>query len=134
MTDFFDADGDVNADDAIFYEGDINLPKPEVRVSGVSVEDNEADVEFRSPLFVELDFAEEHSENCTNVDPDEEMANCMNENSEYAEDNFDDVLVTSFVLDGVDITDSVKTTDNQSFLVSLESISIGDHTADSTGR
>ena len=129
VKDFFDADGDVNADDAIFYEGDINLPKPQVRVSGVGVEDNEADVEFRSPLFVELDFAERHSVNCTNVDADEEMANCMNENSEYAEDNFDDVVVTSFMLDGVDITDSVKTTDNQSFLISLESISIGDHTA-----
>ena len=130
VTDFFDADGDVNVDDAIFFEGDINLPKPQVRVSGVSVEDNEADVEFRSPLFVELDFAADHSENCTNVDSDERMSNCMNENSEYAEDNFDDIVVTSFVLDGVDITDSVKTTDNQSFLVSLESISIGDHTAE----
>ena len=129
VSDFFDADGDVNVDDAIFFEGDINLPKPEVRVSGVNVEDNEADVEFRSPLFVELNFAVRHSDNCTKVDPDEEMANCMNENSEYAEDNFDDVVVTSFMLDGVDITDSVKTTDNQSFLVSLESISIGDHTA-----
>ena len=130
VMDFFDADGDVNVDDAIFFEGDINLPKPNVRVSGVSVEDNEADVEFRSPLFVELDFAANHSDNCRNVDSDERMSNCMNENSEYAEDNFDDIVVTSFVLDGVDITDSVKTTDNQSFLVSLESISIGDHTAE----
>ena len=130
VTKFFDADGDVNVDDAIFFEGDINLPKPQVRVSGVSVEDNEADVEFRSPLFVELDFAANHSDNCRNVDNDERMANCMNENSEYAEDNFDDIVVTSFVLDGVDLTDSVKTTDNQSFLVSLESISIGDHTAE----
>ena len=130
VTDFFDADGDVNVDDAIFFEGDINLPKPNVRVSGVSVQDNEADVEFRSPLFVELDFARNHSGNCRNVDNDERLANCMNENSEYAEDNFDDIVVTSFVLDGVDLTDSVKTTDNQSFLVSLESISIGDHTAE----
>ena len=130
VTDFFDADGDVNVDDAIFFEGDINLPKPQVRVSGVRVENNEADVEFRSPLFVELDFAANHSDNCANVDNDERMANCMNENREYAEDNFDDIVVTSFVLDGVDLTDSVKTTDNQSFLVSLESISIGDHTAE----
>ena len=129
VSDFFDADGDVNVDDAIFFEGDINLPKPNVRVSGVSVQDNEADVEFRSPLFVELDFATNHSTCSSNADTDERMANCMNENSEYAEDNFDDVVVTSFMLDGVDITDSVKTTDNQSFLVSLESISIGDHTA-----
>ena len=130
VTDFFDADGDVNVDDAIFFEGDINLPKPQVRVSGVGVEANEADVEFRSPLFVELDFAANHSDNCRNADSDELLANCMNENSEYAEDNFDDIVVTSFVLDGVDLTDSVKTTDNQSFLVSLESISIGDHTAE----
>ena len=130
VSDFFDADGDVNVDDAIFFEGDINLPKPNVRVSGFIVHDNEADVEFRSPLFVELDFAANHSTCSSNADTDERMANCMNENSEYAEDNFDDVVVTSFVLDGVDITDSVKTTDNQSFLVSLESISIGDHTAE----
>ena len=130
VTDFFDADGDVNVDDAWFFEGDINLPKPNVRVSGDNVEDNEADVEFRSPLFVELNFAANHSENCRNADSDELMANCTNENSEYAEDNFDDIVVTSFVLDGVDITDSVKTTDNQSFLVALESISIGDHTAE----
>ena len=129
VTDFFDADGDVNADDAIFFEGDINLPKPEVRVSGVGVQDNEADVEFRSPLFVELDFAADHAVCGRNADTDERMANCTNENGEYAEDNFDDIVVTSFVLDGVDLTDSVKTTDNQSFLVSLESISIGDHTA-----
>ena len=130
VTDFFDADGDVNVDDAIFFEGDINLPKPNVRVSGVSVQDNEADVEFRSPLFVELDFAVNHAICGRNADTDERMANCTNENSEYAEDNFDDIVVTSFVLDGVDLTDSVKTTDNQSFLVSLESISIGDHTAE----
>ena len=130
VTDFFDADGDVNVDDAIFFEGDINLPKPNVRVSGVSVQDNEADVEFRSPLFVELDFAVNHATCGKNADSDERMSNCMNENSEYAEDNFDDIVVTSFVLDGVDLTDSVKTTDNQSFLVSLESISIGDHTAE----
>ena len=130
VTDFFDSDGDVNVDDAIFFEGDINLPKPNVRVSGVSVQDNEADVEFRSPLFVELDFAVNHATCGRNADTDERMSNCMNENSEYAEDNFDDIVVTSFVLDGVDITDSVKTTDNQSFLVSLESISIGDHTAE----
>ena len=130
VTDFFDADGDVNVDDAIFFEGDINLPKPQVRVSGVGVQDNEADVEFRSPLFVELDFAANHATCGVNADTDERMANCTNENSEYAEDNFDDIVVTSFVLDGVDLTDSVKTTDNQSFLVSLESISIGDHTAE----
>ena len=37
-------------------------------------------------------------------------------------------MVTLFELDGVDITDSVKTTDDETFLVTLENISIGDHT------
>ena len=113
----------------MFFEGDINLAKPNVRVSGVDVTDNEADVEYRSPLFVELDFTKNHSTNCTNKSSDFEMANCTNENSEYAEDNFDDIVVTMFELDGVDMTDSVKTTDNQTFLISLESIALGDHTA-----
>ena len=86
VKDFFDADGDVNVDDAVFFEGDINLPKPQVRVSGFIVEGNEADVEFRSPLFVELNFAMDHSVNCSTTDNDVLMANCTNENSEYAED------------------------------------------------
>ena len=130
VTDFFDSDGDVNADDAVFWEADINLPNPNIRVSGVAVTDNEASVEFRSPLFVEIDFTINHwaSVDCDDVETDDRMANCMNENSEYSEDNFDDVIVTMFQLDGVDMTDSVKTTDSQTFLVSLESVSIGDHT------
>ena len=61
MTDFFDSDGDVNADDAVFWEGDINLAKPNVRVSGNMITDNEPDIEFRSPLFVEIDFTVNHS-------------------------------------------------------------------------
>ena len=130
VTKFFDSDGDVNADDAVFWEADINLPNPNIRVSGVAVTDNEASVEFRSPLFVEIDFTVDHwiETDCDDVDTDDLMANCMNENSEYAEDNFDDVVVTMFQLDGVDLTDSVKTTDSQTFLVSLESVSVGDHT------
>ena len=131
VTDFFDSDGDVNADDAVFWEADINLPNPNIRVSGVAVTDNEASVEFRSPLFVEIDFTVDHwaSADCdNNVETDDRMANCMSENSEYSEDNFDEVVVTMFQLDGVDMTDSVKTTDSQTFLVSLESVSIGDHT------
>ena len=130
VTEFFDSDGDVNADDAIFWEADINLPNPNIRVSGVAVTDNEASVEYRSPLFVEIDFTVDHwvSVDCDDVGTDDRMANCMNENSEYSEDNFDDVVVTMFQLDGVDMTDSVKSTDSQTFLVSLESVSIGDHT------
>ena len=130
VTEFFDSDGDVNSDDAVFWEADINLPNPNIRVSGVAVTDNEASVEFRSPLFVEIDFTVNHwaGVDCDDVGTDDRMANCMNENSEYSEDNFDDVVVTMFQLDGVDMTDSVKTTDSQTFLVSLESVSIGDHT------
>ena len=131
VTDFFDSDGDVNVDDAVFFEGDKNLGKPNVRVSGVVVTDDEPEVEFRSPLFVELDFTKNHwgEADCSGEDDSDNVsANCMNENSEYAEDNFDDVVITMFELDGVDMTDSVKTTDDQTFLVSLENISVGDHT------
>ena len=132
VTDFFDSDGDVNADDAVFFEGDINLAKPNVRVSGMMITDNEPSVEYRSPLFVEIDFTRNHmrSSDCgSSKDRDHLMANCQNENSEYAEDNFDDIVVTMFELDGVDMTDSVKTTDDQTFLVTLESVALGDHTA-----
>ena len=45
----------------VFFEGDINLPKPQCEGERCRcVEDNEADVEYRSPLFVELDFAANH--------------------------------------------------------------------------
>ena len=132
VTDFFDSDGDVNVDDVVFWEGDINLAKPNVRVSGNMITDNEPDIEFRSPLFVEIDFTRNHmgSADCGgDEDNDHLMANCTNENSEYAEDNFDDVVITMFELDGVDMTDSVKTTDDQTFLVTLENVALGDHTA-----
>ena len=125
VTDFFDSDGDVNADDAVFFEGDISLAKPRVRVSGQHVTDDEPDLEYRSPLFVELDFTKAYSRDCDEGDDD---ADCANENSEYAEDNFDAVMVTMFSLDGVDSTDSVKTTDDETFLVAIEGISVGDHT------
>ena len=131
VTDFFDSDGDVNVDDAVFFEGDTNLANPNVRVSGEVVTDDEPEVEFRSPLFVEIDFTKNHMDEAdcgSNKDSDHLMANCVNENSEYAEDNFDDVVITMFELDGVDMTDSVKTTDDQTFLVSLENVSVGDHT------
>ena len=132
VTDFFDSDGDVNTDDAVFWEGDINLANPNVRVSGNVITDNEPDIEYRSPLFVEIDFTRNHwsAVDCRGEDDnDNELANCINENSEYAEDNFDDVVITMFELDGVDMTDSVKTTDDQTFLVTLENVALGDHTA-----
>ena len=133
VTDFFDSDGDVNTDDAVFFEGDINLAKPNVRVSGMMITDNEPSVEYRSPLFVEIDFTIDHmgSSDCNPAreDRDHLMANCENENSEYAEDNFDDIVVTMFELDGVDMTDSVRTTDDQTFLVTLQNVALGDHTA-----
>ena len=87
VTDFFDSDGDVNTDDAVFFEGDINLAKPNVRVSGMMITDNEPSVEYRSPLFVEIDFTIDHmgSSDCNPAreDRDHLMANCENENSEY---------------------------------------------------
>ena len=132
VTDFFDSDGDVNTDDAVFWEGDINLANPNVRVSGNVITDNEPDIEYRSPLFVEIDFTANHWSyvDCRGEDDNDNLAaNCMNENSEYAEDNFDDIVITMFELDGVDMTDSVKTTDDQTFLVTLENVALGDHTA-----
>ena len=128
VTDFFERDGDVNADDAHFFQGDINLSNPGVRVSGVQIEDTEPTIEFKTPLFVELDFTRAYIADCADdVDDDERNANCYAESDEYAKDSFDSVTVTSFTLDGTDITDSVKTTDDETFLVSLEGIEIGDH-------
>ncbi|MCY3638014.1 MAG: cadherin domain-containing protein [Chloroflexi bacterium] len=132
VTDFFDSDGDVDTGDAVFFEGDINLPKPNVRLGGVSITDNEPSVEYRSRLFLEIDFTQRYEdavacEDLPSLSDNYRLANCMNENSEYAEDSFDDIVVTSFVLDGVDITDSVRTTDKQTFLVTLENIGLGDH-------
>ena len=54
---------------------------------------------------------------CRNPDDDDYALNCMSENKEYAKDNFDSIVVTLFELDGVDMTDSVKTTDDETFLV-----------------
>ena len=128
VTDFFERDGDVNSDDAHYFQGDVNLSNPGVRVSGVQVEDTEPTVEFKSPLFIELDFTRPYIIDCDDDADDEERdANCYAESDEYAKDSYDSVTVTSFTLNGTDITDSVKTTDNETFLVSLEGIAIGDH-------
>ena len=130
VSDFFDSDGDVNMDDAVYFEGDISLSRPNVRVSGEVATDNEPDVEYRTPLFVELDFTVPHANeaDCKDPEDDDYALNCMSENKEYAEDNFDSIVVTLFELDGVDMTDSVKTTDDETFLVTLENIALGDHT------
>ena len=125
---FFERDGDVNSDDAHYFQGDINLSNPGVRVSGVQIEDTEPTVEFKTPLFVELDFTRPYLEDCADdLDDDDRDANCYAESDEYAKDSFDSVTVTSFTLNGVDMTDSVKTTDDETFLVSIEGIEIGDH-------
>ena len=92
VADFFDSDGDVNSDDAVFWEADINLPKPNIRVSGEMVTDNEPNVEYRSPLFVEIDFTRNYQSgtDCDDVDSDVRMSDCSNENNEYAQDSFDE--------------------------------------------
>ena len=118
----------MNTDDAHFFQGDINLSNPGVRVSGVQIEDTEPTVEFKTPLFVELDFTRPYIKDCaSDLDKDERDANCYAESDEYAKDSFDSVKVTSFTLNGTDITDSVKTTDDETFLVSIEGIELGDH-------
>ena len=123
--DFFERDGDVNEDDAVFFEGDVNLPKPDVVVSGVKAGDTDPTVEIKSPLFIELDFSKPfQSCNADATDDD----NCVAETKEYAKDNFDSVTVTMFELNGVDLTDQVKTTDDETFLVALSDIEIGDQT------
>ena len=129
VTDFFERDGDVNTDDAHFFQGDRNLANPAVWVSGTRIEDTEPAVEFKTPLFVELNFTEAYLADCEGETPgsDEHNAKCFAESDEYAKDSFDSVTITSFILDGVDITDNVKTTDDETFLVSLEGIEIGDH-------
>lgn len=129
VTDFFERDGDVNTDDAHFFQGDRNLANPAVWVSGERIEDTEPGVEFKTPLFVELNFTETYLRDCEGETPgsDDYKAKCFAESDEYAKDSFDSVTVTSFTLNGVDITDSVKTTDDETFLVSLESIGLGDH-------
>ena len=125
VTKFFDRDGDVNSDDAYYFQGDRNLANPRVHVSGTRIRDTEPDVEFKTPMFVELDFTQNYLDSC---DADEAEASCMAEKEEYHKDSFETVTVTSFTLNGVDMTDSVKTTDDKTFLASIDNPSIGDHT------
>ncbi len=129
VTDFFERDGDVNADDAHFFQGDRNLANPAVWVSGKRIEDTEPAVEFKTPLFVELNFTTPYLRDCGGEEPgsDDHKAKCFAESDEYAKDSFDSVTVTSFTLNGTDITDMVKTTDDETFLVSIEGIELGDH-------
>ena len=129
VTDFFERDGDVNTDDAHFFQGDRNIAFPAVWVSGTRIEDTEPAVEFKSPLFVELNFTETYLDGCEGETPgsDDHKAKCFAESNEYAKDSFDSVTVTSFLLNGEDITDMVRTTDDETFLVSISGIEIGDH-------
>ena len=127
VTKFFEKDGDVNSDDAVFFEGDVQLPKPQVVVSGEDAGDTEPTVEFKRPLFIEVDFTEPFSADCSAGDKLSNKLECTAESAEYAEDGFDAVTITRFELDGVDMTDDVKTTDNETFLVALDDVSIGDH-------
>ena len=125
--DFFEKDGDVNADDAVYFEGDVQLPKPRVVVSGEHAGDTEPEVEQKRPLFIEIDFTSTFSADCDPGDNLSDELNCSAESAEYAEDSFDAVTITKFELDGVDMTDSVKTTDDETFLVALDDVSVGDH-------
>ena len=127
VTKFFEKDGDVNADDAVFFEGDVQLPKPQVVVSGEDAGDTEPTVEFKSPLFIEVDFTEPFSADCSAGDKLSNKLECTAESAEYAEDGFDAVTITRFELNGVDMTDDVKTTDDETFLVALDDVGIGDH-------
>ena len=127
VTDFFEKDGDVNSDDAVFFEGDVQLPKPQVVVSGEQAGDTEPTVEFKRPLFIEIDFTEPFSADCSDSDKLSNEIECLSESAEYAEDGFDAVTITRFELNGVDMTDDVRTTDDETFLVALDDVSIGDH-------
>ena len=129
VTDFFERDGDVNTGDAHFFQGDRNLANPAVWVSGERIEDTEPAVEFKTPLFVELNFTEAYLSDCQGEEPgsDDHKAKCFAESDEYAKDSFDSVTITSFTLNGTDITEMVKTTDDETFLVSIDGIAIGDH-------
>ena len=113
-TDFFEDDGDVNEEDAVFFEGDTAMSDPHVEVAGEDAA-NDPDVEFRDPLFVVIDFTET------------EPGDADNESEEYAEDNYSEVVITLFELDGVDLTDEVITTNDKVFTVPIAGISIGDH-------
>ncbi|MCH9038547.1 MAG: hypothetical protein IIC23_04070, partial [Chloroflexi bacterium] len=94
-------------------------PVPFVSIDGQEVEHPEDTFEFNNPFFIEIDFKRTSTTAKSN--------GRTNENSEYDEDNFDDVEITLFELDGVDLTDLVSTTDDQRFLISIENIAIGDH-------
>jgi hypothetical protein len=116
---FFDG-GDPH-DDAIFFEGDVLLPTPFVRIGGEDAKE-EPEVEFRNPFFVEIDFTTPFDKTGGTDEND-----LLDENNEYEDDHFDDVEIILFDLDGVDLTDQVSSTDGQKFLIAIEDISIGEH-------
>lgn len=125
--DFFKDNGDVNDDDAIFFEGDIELPAPRIIIAGEEdPSEYEDEVEIRSPFFIELNF--ERAEFDADDNPAGAAFDDLNENNEYLKDSFDDVEITLFELDGVDMTDQVKSTDKRRFLIAIDNIELGDHT------
>jgi len=101
------------ASGAIKYEGDTTLHNPKVTIDGLAAADGK--FEFDDPFNIQVFWNETPS------------GGSKNENAEYNKDTFDDVEITQFDLDGVSILDSVKTTDNQRYLIGVENISIGDH-------
>jgi hypothetical protein len=123
---FFKSNGDVNTDDAIFFQGDIALPPPLVRIAGIADSDDFDEVEFRTPFFIELNFT--LPEDDADVNPAGVAFAALDEDGEYLKDSFDDVQITLFELDGVDLTDQVSTTDNQRFLIAIDNIAFGEHT------
>ena len=120
LADFFD-EGDVDSD-ADYFEGDISLNDPYVTIDGQEVEIDEDTFEYRDPFFIEIDFTTGANGNSNNWNGDK-----FNENAEYDEDSFDDITITLFELDDVDITDLVTTTDDQRFLIAISSIAVGEH-------
>ncbi len=133
VTNFFERDGDVNADDAHFFEADLNLPKPRVVISGVDAGETDPAVEVKSPLFIEIDFSSPFLPDCApGKKRGDNTDDCTAETSEYAEDNFDKVTITLLELDGIELdpVERAKSTDGgETFLVSLTDaeISIGEH-------
>lgn len=125
MGDFFDSTGDVD-DDVIAFEGDVAMPDPLVRIAGeADPGEYEDGVEFRNPFFIEINFEDPAFDADDNPEGDE--FDPLDEDTEYEEDNFDDVEITLFELDGVDLTDQVSTTNSRRFLIAIENIALGDH-------
>jgi hypothetical protein len=118
---FYETDGDVDAD-AIFFQGDVQLPKPFVRVGGIDATTGDAEPEFRDPFFIEVDFTTVFDASSSSA-----LEN-TSEAEEYITDSSETVTITTFELDDVGLLSSVTTTNNQVFLIAIDAISVGEHT------